>query len=270
MQYLVLSAFVFICIALPVHADKQKGYWELGAGLSYLQSPHYYGSDESKNYLVPFPHVLVESDSLSIDRNSVRGHVLSTDDFKFDISFSGAFKVDGEDNQAREGMPDLDYILEAGPALKWLLKGSFKGPDRLTLDLPVRAALATDFSTASSIGWRALPTLHWYKTIVYEGQWILENRLRLIYSTRDYHDYLYSVDMQYVTPDRVYYQAKSGFSGWQNRFTVKRKTVNRILGFYIAYTNVADAVYNDSPLVKENYNFSAGVFVSWVIGSGYF
>ena len=87
-------------------------------------------------------------------------------------------------------------------------------------------------------------------------------------ATRDYHDYLYSVDAPYVTTERSLYQAERGFSGWQYRFTLRRRQAKTIMGFYLAYTNIVDAVYRDSPLVVENYNLSGGVFISWVFGQG--
>jgi outer membrane scaffolding protein for murein synthesis (MipA/OmpV family) len=262
--------FFFLLWIGAAMAGEQSGYWELGAGVSYLQSPYYLGSDESKNYVLPFPHVLVRSEKLSIDRNNVRGHLISTECLKFDMSFSAAIKVDSEDSRLRQGMPDLDYILEAGPALKWLLKGEFNGPHRLTLDIPLRAAMVTDFDSAEAIGWRILPTLHWHHVLSGSGVWRIDNRLRLMYASRDFHDYLYSVDESYVTAERPYYRANEGFSGWQYRFTLRHRKGDRSMGFYLAYSNIADAVYSDSPLVAENDNFSGGVFVSWVLGRGHF
>ena len=266
----VFIYFVFVSVFLygsPASAE-QSGYWELGAGISYLQSPYYLGSDESKNYVLPFPHILIRSERFSVDRNSVRGHVLSSDRFKFDISFGGSLKVDSEDSRLRQGMPDLDYIIESGPAMKWLLKGRFNGSDRITLDLPIRLAVATDFNDAETIGWLIEPTLHLHNVISRDSVWTLDNRLRLMLATRDYHDYLYSVDAAYVTADRPLYQAKQGFSGWQYRFTLRRRQAKTIMGFYVAYTNIVDATYRDSSLVVENYNLSGGVFISWVLGQG--
>ena len=259
-----------LLLAPSITRADQTGYWELGAGISYLQSPYYLGSDESKNYVVPFPHILIRSERFSVDRNSVRGHVLSTERFKFDLSFGGAFKVDSEDSRLRRGMPDLDYIIESGPALKWLLRGHFNGSDRLTLDVVMRAAVATDFSEADYIGWRVEPALHWHHVIPGDSLWTLDNRLRVMYSSEEFHDYLYSVDAPYVTPERPLYQAEQGFSGWQYRFSLRRRSGDTTMGFYLAYANIADAVYRDSPLAVENYNFSGGVFISWVLGQGRF
>ena len=103
-----LLSILWMLATSTLIAEQNTGYWELGAGVSYIQSPHYAGSNQSKNYVVPFPHVVIKTDYLSVDRNVLRGHVLSTDTFRFDISFSGSFKVESEDNELRQGMPDLD------------------------------------------------------------------------------------------------------------------------------------------------------------------
>lgn len=266
LRLFIAALFLFPFIA----GAEQTGYWELGAGVSYLQSPYYPGSDESKNYVIPFPHIVIRSDTFSVDRNSVRGHILSSERFKFDISFGGDIKVDSDDSRLRRGMPDLDYIIEAGPALKWLLQGEFNGSDRVIVDVLLRAAVATDFHQAEPIGWRFEPGLHWHNVVRGDSTWALDHRLRLMAATRDYHHYLYSVDSTYVTTERSAYQAHGGFSGWQYRFSLRHRQGDRSMGFYLAYANITDAAYRDSPLVAENYNISAGVFVSWVLGRGTF
>ncbi len=254
----------------PLSAEQETGYWELGAGISYLQSPHYTGSNQSKNYVVPFPHIVIETDYLSVDRNVVRGHVLSTDTFKFDISFSGSFKVESKDNELRQGMQDLDYIIEAGPALKWLVSGHFDSKRYVTIEIPVRGAVATDFDGAEQIGWRAIPTLHWHNEWHNDTAWILDNRLRFFYESQEYNDYIYSVDLPYVTVDRPYYKADQGYGGWEYMLGIRHEKGNRAMGFFMNYTNISQAVYNDSPLVVEDHNFTIGVYVSWVLSKGYF
>lgn len=81
------SAIAFLIILLMTEVafvEEDSGYWEPGAGISYLQSPYYLGSDESKNYVLLFPHILVHSEKFSVEGSSVHWHVLSTDRFEFD------------------------------------------------------------------------------------------------------------------------------------------------------------------------------------------
>ena len=269
----VLRKVLFLTLYLPAllqAAESIQGFWELGAGLSYLQSPHYPGSSESKTYLIPFPHVMVESNILTIDRNVLLGHLLETEHMRFDLSFSGAFKVDSEDDPLRTGMPDLDYLLEGGPSLDWLLAGSFKGDQRLILEFPVRAVVSTDFKGAELQGFRFTPSLRWYQRWNNADQWILDSRFRLLYATEDYHDYLYQIDAEYATPGRPRYDAEPGYSGYRLLFNFRYRQKSQVYGMYLRYSNYQGAEFIDSPLVTENHNFSVGVYVSWVLGSSHF
>lgn len=264
---LAIMMFFWACSVL---AEKTSGYWELGAGISFVQSPHYAGSSQSKNYVVPFPHIVIETEYLSVDRNVMHGHVLSTDVFRFDISFSGAFKVDSDEDELRQGMPDLDYIIEAGPSLKWLLSGNFDGKRYVTFEVPVRGAIATDFDEAKSIGWHAIPTLHWHNEWHSNSVWKLDNRLRVFYESQEYNDYIYSVDFPYATAERPYYQAEKGYGGWEYMLGIRHEKGNRAMGFVLNYTNISQAVFNDSPLVAEDHNFTIGFYASWVLAKGRF
>lgn len=270
MRTIFLLAYLLSFSASVQAIDPVQGYWELGAGLTYLTSAHYPGSSESKTYLIPFPHIVVESNILTIDRNVLSGHLLQTEHFRFDVSFSGAFKVDSEDSELRKDMPDLDYLLEAGPSLNWLLSGSFSGDQRLIVELPVRGVVATDFKKSELEGFRLAPTIRWYNRWSNESQWLLDSRFRLLYSTEDYHDYLYQVDPEYARAERPAYDAERGYSGYRLMFNFRHKYKTRVLGIYLRYSNYQNAVFMDSPLVTENHDFSVGVYASWVISSGEF
>ena len=270
----VLSLLVGNAVANASNSDlaleTSDNYWQLGVGLSYTRLPHYLGSNESKNYLIPFPHIVVKTKYLSVDRSVIKGHLLSSDTFKFDISFGGSFKVDSSDNELRQGMPDLDYILETGPSLNWLISGRFDSKRNIAFELPVRAAIATDFSGVDFIGWRIVPTVHWKNKWGDKNYWQIDNKLRLLYATEKYHDYLYSVDDEFIVPGRAGYKAEKGYGGWQYKFDLKYKKDNLLYGFFATYSNIVQANYRDSSLVVENTDLTLGVFVSWAIWGGVF
>lgn len=244
-----------------VNASQWINYWELGAGLSYFQIPYYPGAEASKNYILPFPHILVESDYLSIERNVISGHLFSTDSFKVDISFAGALKAESNKIALREGMPDLNYVIEAGPAFKWLLQGAFDKDFALTFELPVHRVITTDLKQVDAIGWRYKPGLYVKKKY---ADWTLNADLSLLYATNDYHDYFYSVDDAYVTASRNAYSAASGFSGVEYTLKLQSHIKNVKTGFILIYTSLAQATFEDSPLVAERNSLTIGVYASWV------
>ncbi|MDH5485800.1 MAG: MipA/OmpV family protein [Gammaproteobacteria bacterium] len=256
-----LLALLYFVPLNPVAASQWINYWELGAGISYFHIPYYSGGVGSKNYLLPFPHILVESDYLSLERNVISGHLFSTDEFKVDISFSGALKADSNDIELRKGMPDLNYVIEAGPSLKWLLQGEFNKDYELTFELPIHRVVTTDLRQVDAIGWRYKPGLYVKKK--YPG-WTVNADVSLLYATQDYHAYFYSVDNAYVTADRSAYRASSGFSGVEYSLKFKTHSKNMNMGFLMIYTRLDQAVFNDSPLVAETNSLTLGVYASWV------
>ncbi|VAW61887.1 hypothetical protein MNBD_GAMMA08-2259 [hydrothermal vent metagenome] len=252
----------------PAHADNKISQWEAGVGLAYFSSPHYLGSDQSANYILPYPHVMVKSERFSINRNSIEGHVAEANFFKLDLTFGGNLKVDSDDNRARAGMPDLDYVLEAGPSLKFLLHENAEKNSLISFDIPIRASIATDFSNVEAIGWRVIPTLHLLHAWPGKIRWELDGELRYLYGSKKYHDYFYTVDTQFVTADRPAYQSESGTGGVQVKLRLKTYYRKMTLGIFMLYSDVSSAVYADSPLVIDNTNFSLGIFASWTFAQG--
>jgi outer membrane scaffolding protein for murein synthesis (MipA/OmpV family) len=256
-----MSALLFFIPVNSVNASQWINYWELGAGVSYFNIPYYPGAEASKSYILPFPHILVESDYLSLERNVISGHIFSTDSFKVDISFAGALKAESKDIVLREGMPDLNYIVEAGPSFKWLLQGGFDKAFELTFELPVHRVVTTDLKRVDAIGWRYKPGLYVKKKYT---DWTLESDLSLLYATADYHNYFYSVDDAYVTANRNAYSAASGFSGVEYTLKLKTHIKNVNTGFILIYTSLDQATFADSPLVAEENSLTIGVYASWV------
>lgn len=266
----IILSLVTLALTTPSISYSRELYWELGAGVGMLQLPHYIGSNESKNYVLPFPYVVIKSDLLSIDRNVVHGHLLSSDIFKFDIGFSAAFKVDSSKNKLRSGMPDLDYALEAGPVLKWLIDGEFNTNYELTFDLPVHKVFVTDFNDINGQGWRAKPMIHLRNKFNGNSYWQLDNSIQWLYGSDDYNKYYYSVDSNYVTAERPFYNATSGYSGWRYNLSIRQSKKNMLTGFFMNYTNIRNSVFDDSPLIAEKNSFSLGFFITWFISKGSF
>ena len=248
----------------------KSNYWELGLGAVAFQTPHYLGADQSKNYVLPYPHARLETEYLSVDRSVISAHAIESKVFELDVSFAGELKVDSEDNRLRQGMPDLEYILEAGPSFNWLLDGEFDSEYSLTFDLPVRSVWATDLDEVDQTGWRMNPTLHWFKMWQDERSWEVENKFRLLFGTSNYHDYFYTVIDDYVTVDRPRYLSETGYGGWQYSLNIKTRRSGVNYGFVFIYSDISNAVYEDSPMVAQDTNYSVGVYVSWVLAEGRF
>lgn len=75
------------------------------------------------------------------------------------MSLAASFNTKSNDNNARRGMPDLDYLGEIGPQLKIKLGELFGG--KTELQLPVRAVFSTDFGRVDHRGYLFNPRFYY-------------------------------------------------------------------------------------------------------------
>ena len=236
--------------------------WELGVGLGALSLPDYRGSDESSHRAVPLPYFVYRLEWLTADREGLRADFYKSDAFEVTLSFSGFAPFFSNDNMAREGMPDLNYMVELGPSLDVRLWRSAGGDHRLGLVLPVRAAIEFEGGLHYQ-GWTFTPRLAWSYRPSNHNDWNLIVQAGLLYGSQRYNQYFYSVDDQYATASRPAYQATSGYAGAMAQVALSRRFGDfRIIGF-LRGDNLDGATFEDSPLVKTRNNLTAGFFLTW-------
>jgi outer membrane scaffolding protein for murein synthesis (MipA/OmpV family) len=238
---------------------------EAGVGLSVVHVPHYIGSDEANDYYLPFPYIRYRSEKLNIDRNLIQGNLWRHGNWSLELSLGGSVKVDSEDNVARQGMSDLDFIVEAGPALHYYFSGSRTDENAILLQLPIRVATSTDFTDLSYQGITSIPRLVWRRGYFLNGYEIrpqISAGIRL--GDKGYHDYIFGVDDQYVTPDRPSYEAKAGYGGLQLAYSTAVLWDQYLAAFGARYVQVGGATYEDSPLVKRSGSLMVGLALAYL------
>jgi MipA family protein len=247
------------CIA---HAD-QLPLWEAGIGLAVIDFPDYPGADERTTYALPLPYFVYRGEKLKVGREGIRGLFFESDRVELDFSANAAVPVKSTDNQARQGMPDLDPTFQLGPTLNFTLHQ--REYDKLQLRLPLRGVIATDFSHAKGAG------------VVFEPQVVLDlNRLDVLsgwrlgfavgplFADRRFNGYYYNVDPQFATPQRPAYQAPAGYDGMQFLISTSRRFDKWWVGAFVRYTSLDGAVMRDSPLVKQRYALAGGIGFAYV------
>jgi len=244
---------------LPAQAEL-KPEWEFGAGATAFTLPDYRGSDESRAYLLPFPYVVYRGDRLRVDRQGARGMLFESDRVELDLSVSATPPVDSSENRARQGMPDLDATIEIGPRLNFILMRDRAAERALTLRLPLRAVIATDLSHADSAGYVFYPNLSWdARPVLLGGKWNLGLQAGLLHGSREYHQYFYGVEPQFVTPERPAFEARGGYSGAALAGSLTRRMGKWWVGGFVRYENLKNAAFEASPLVRQDYALMAGV-----------
>lgn len=245
--------------------EKPKPLWELGAGVALLQMPDYRGSDKNRFYALPYPYLIYRGDVLRVERQRISGRLFQTDRLLLDLSFFGQVPVRSSDNDARQGMPDLDPTFETGPSLNVTLLDDRPGQHRLYLTLPVRAVFATDFSSLSHEGWIFSPRLVFEKNDLIPGTGLnLGLSAGPIFADRGYHRYYYRVEPAYATAARPAYDAGAGYSGSAVTIGLGKRHGRLAVHAFLSADFLDGAVIADSPLVKTKQNFTGGVTLSWI------
>lgn len=254
-------------LILSGNVSAEKAQWELGIGLTAMEIPLYPGSSQSKTYLFPIPHILYRSENLNID-NGLDATFAKTQKIRFNISADFAVPVNSRDSDARAGMPDLDLIIQLGPSLEITLAGGRFKPSHLKLELPVRAAIATDLSFADNVGWIFEPRLTYETRRPYKTgfTYLISGGLR--FSTEDLHQYYYDVPIEFETPDRAQYTSDGGYSGFFTDFIANWRTEDLIFFALLRYQNLSGAAFENSPLVEQKDYVLVGVGASWIFARG--
>ncbi|MDP1644215.1 MAG: MipA/OmpV family protein [Thiobacillus sp.] len=260
------SALLLACLSAGHAIAAEKPLWELGVGMSALSLPDYRGSDETSLYAIPFPYLVYRGTFLKADRHGIRGTFFDSDRIELSVSVGASLPVNSDDNRARQGMPDLQPTVELGPSLDLNLWRTHDRRYRLDLRLPVRTAVTVK-EGVDDIGWVFSPRLN-LDIIDVAGLagWNLGLLAGPMVGSQRNHDYFYSVAPQYATADRPAFDAKGGYAGSQFLMSVSKRYPKYWLGAFARWDSLKGAVFADSPLVKREDYFAAGVGIAWILG----
>ncbi len=260
-----LAALVFACLSAAAAAS-EKPLWELGIGVTGLYFPDYPGSNQSSPYVLPFPYFVYRGEIIKADRHGLRGVFFDTDRIELNLSLGASLPVRSDDNRARQGMPDLQPTVELGPSIDIHLWRTANRRYQLDLRLPVRMAV-TASGGVDDIGWVFSPRLN-LDIVDVAGLpgWNLGLLTGPMYGSERNHDYFYSVAPQYATADRPAYDAEGGYAGSQFLMAVSKRYPKYWLGAFARWDTLKGAAFADSPLVEQEYSFSAGIGIAWILG----
>jgi len=255
-----MSIVALLAAAWP-GARADQPLWELGLGVGALRLPHYRGSDQSHDWVLPVPYVAYRGDFIKADREGARAVLLDTERVDFDVSLAATAPTRSADNDARQGMPDLAATVELGPNLNATLARGTWG--KLQLRAPLRAAMTIE-SHPRMIGWLASPNLNLDTKI---AGWNAAALAGPLFGSRSFNGTYFDVAPQFATPSRPAYRAPGGFGGWRLIGSTSRRFGPLWVGGFVSADTVKGAVYDDSPLVRKHGTLAFGVAVSWVFAA---
>lgn len=241
----------------------ERPLYEIGLGVAFGLTPAYPASEDTKFNVLPFPSIIYRGDVLRADREGARAVLIEDDTFEFGFSVNASLPTDSDDVDARRGMPDLDFLMEIGPALRTTL---YKNAlEQVRFDLPLRAVLSIggdDF-----IGYQGLilhPEFKYRVARMFDGPINGQFSLGPIFGLGGINDYFYTVDSKYATATRPAYTAEEGYMGTELGAFFSAPLDERFRLFtgsrMMLHTGAAN---EDSPLFKED------VTLSFLLGLSY-
>ena len=240
--------------------------WELGVvgGAGYL--PDYPAADQNHVQGIALPFAIYRGDFLRLgDRGAARGILTDQEHLEIDIGVAGAFPVDSDDNDAREGMADLDYLIEAGPRITWrILPRSHR--DDLFLALAARAVISTDVRNWRYQGISIAPSLTYWRNRLFDQDLNATLWIEPVFGLDGLNDYFYEVRPQDARPGRPAFDADDGYVGTQVSLGLSYGLNERLRlfgGVQLGYWNFA--ANDDSPLHRDNLTLGVGGGLRWSI-----
>lgn len=260
----------------PVLADDDCGHagciekplWELGFGAGVLDAPDYPGADQRQMRTLALPYVVYRGEVLRIgDGQSARAVAATGQRYELSLSFDAAFDANSEDNRAREGMTDLDYLFELGP--RWSYRLLETGPaasghGELDLSLQVRAVLSTNLDSLSHRGYVAEPMLRYRHNELLSGSLDLAVTLRPVWADQKLQGYFYDVSDADSRPDRPAFHARAGYFGTHLNISATWHLSERLRVFGGLQTLWQNGNGNNSsPLFRDSPGIGAGAGFTW-------
>ncbi len=208
-SWFVLFFVFFACLPdVSSAASLAPSRWGLGLGTGWLSD--YPGAAQGRIRFLPFP--VYRGSILRVDRISgVSGDVYHDSKLDFSWNFIFQFPTNSASIPAREGMPNLDWMLSLGPQMKYYFYRS--AHHKTFFRFPVRFNTCTNFSTRTQFcGVAFNPGFRhsmWYPSV---GEFTF--RWEAFSHTSEFQKYFYEVESKYATATRSAYHARAGFLGF--------------------------------------------------------
>jgi outer membrane protein len=257
---------LFLGVVSPAWAGKESGkpLLELGVigGGGYV--PDYPAAGQNHFNAIGAPYLIYRGSFLRAgDKGIVRGRFISTDRVEFDVSLDGSYRAESDDNDARQGMPDLDYLGEVGPRLQITLAKAARDA-KIDLEMPLRAVFSTDLSDLNYRG------IVFHPQLAYQHENFFGRDLRFklgigpIFASSELMDYFYEVEPRYATASRPAYSADAGYLGSEVGLRVVKKVTGRFQVFGLGNLGLYYGAANeDSPLFRDDMTWSVGIGAAW-------
>jgi len=256
------------CAVADQSLNITKPLWEVNLFGGVASIPHYNGSDETSVYVVPIPYLLYRGETIQTDRKGIRVEFFATRHLLSELSFSGNPPVNS-DNKARTGMIELGPLIEIGPSLKYYFTDRYAN-SLVFIDVSIRKVFEIDLDNPLHIQEEGIhggiKLAYKYNALYEKNNYSIGVNGGVDFGNQDYLGFYYNVSTQFETVARSAYQVDGGYAGlYLSTYCHKKINNNLYIALYGRITNINNAVFQDSPLVKQNMSYLVGMAFVWKI-----
>lgn len=251
--------------AEPVAADEVP-LWEVGLVAAGGRLPDYPAASESHVRALALPYAIYRGPVFRFgDRGAARGILLDDGTLELDLGLNGAFGVDSDNNDAREGMDNLDFLIEVGPRLTYRLWP--EGSDHeLDLQVAARAVISTDLANWRYQGFTINPSLSYTRNALFGQDLRSTVSIAPLFGFGGLNRYFYRVGEGEIRADRPAYDADDGYIGTEIGTGLSIGLFGNLRLFGGVQVGLWQGAANsDSPLHEEDVTLTIGGGLRWSI-----
>jgi len=242
---------------------RDQSLFEVGvfAGGGYV--PDYPASNQGRFKFLGLPYLIYRGNVVRADREGTRARLFQSSFMNVELSAAASFATRSKDDDARQGMPDLDYLLEVGPRISMALS-DLGGYGKMRLFVPLRVVCSSDLSNFHERGFTLTPALYARLDHLLLPDWIVVMQISGNFANRQLSAYFYDVAPEFVTPARSFYDARAGYLG-TDWFTGVVIPVARHFRIFtgIQLWNFSGSANSASPLFKRETTLTSIFGVSY-------
>ncbi len=247
---------------------ERKPTFEFGVAAAALQVPAYPSSSVKNNRFFGAPWLIYRGDRLQVKEGGVELNAFQSKKLIVDLGIGAALGSDATDTPLREGLPDLDFILQLGP--RFTVPLSDKTVDgirtRFNWVSALRFAVSTDFRSLDFQGPLATTELQFRKTGFKNNNLEFNASVSATWLGDQLMDFFFSVDPEFATLDRPAFDADAGFLGVElNAGIVYKPTPKLTTALVLGVTSHEGSGIDESPLFEDTLTTQALVAFSYTI-----
>ena len=260
----------------PVESEIATGFsekprWEFGVGGGFFQGFDYPGSEDPNQRGIALPFLIYRTERLRVGGGGARAVAVEQPRFRLDFSFGGGTSSSSESDGVRAGLPDLDFLIEFGPRLQWILVNEETddgGRLQVTAAGAVRGIISTDFSEVDGQGVLLELSLSAGRRRIFGSDVDLFARVASTWTDDRLHEFYYEVAPEFVTPDRPAFDATGGYLETQ----IFLGGAYRVTRSFRAFAGVQVGLFNgaaneDSPLFETTSSTGFALGFAWTLAT---